>query len=139
MKYIKLFEDLNESEYEKIERDEYYDDSGTLKFTPVNFTNLEINKLESLGLTLDHYLKLIPVPVQEPGDVGYKSIGIFKFFNKMDNYRASLSFCNAIILKAEDEWYYITTDFTRNYTIVRYKCDQFDGLLACLKKEFDIS
>ena len=44
---------------------------------------------------------------------------------------------SVLVEKTDDNWYYVNFQTSSN-TDKYYKCDQFDGLLACLKKEFNI-
>lgn len=50
-----------------------------------------------------------------------------KKIKKLDKYLTDQK--NPGQLKMKDEWFYVYNYLTNK----RYKCDQFDGLLACLK------
>ena len=44
-----------------------------------------------------------------------------------------------LIYKCRDDWYYLCIVFAHGVNNVYFRCDQFDGLLNCLKKECGIS
>lgn len=60
----------------------------------------------------------------------------------LGNYR---SHSNITIKKDDDNWYYLyavnydRTKFRYEDMYLYFRCDQFDGLLECLKNEFNIS
>ena len=115
MRYIKLYEDLNDV-YKRI---------GSicgLEFDPkyfVDFTVLDISKLNRIGFE----------SIEDSG-LNYNPPWYGKICVNVDD--------NLHIMKKEDEWYYVR-DMRRMNREVWYKCDQFDGLLDCLKKEFNLS
>ena len=130
MKYIKLptewesqkrlFEDLDTYGYEEIPMGEFYAINNTTrchKFELFPFTEKDLKKLYSLKTNLSKHL-----------------------INKSCFYLVKTEInIDIMIYASNDEWYYIDKD--RCYGENRhtyYKCDQFDGLLNCLKKEFDI-
>jgi hypothetical protein len=41
---------------------------------------------------------------------------------------------NYRIGKIEDEWYFVSHRYVDSSTSTHYKCDQFDGLMICLKE-----
>jgi hypothetical protein len=43
------------------------------------------------------------------------------------------------VYKEFDSWYYVQSTFNQMQGVKYYKCDQFDGLVSCLKNEFNIS
>jgi len=114
MKYIKLFEDLT---------DKYHDVSNLryIDVSPIEFSDKEEGNLLKIGFS-----KSIPTC--------YTLIDIDNGYN-ID------------IFKVDDEWYYVgyyiryeKENGSLGLVQVRlYKCDQWDGLMDCLEKEFDIS
>ena len=104
MKYIKLFEDLNNG-YEKVSSGEIPD----YIYEFIDFDDSQIAKLNKLGF--------------ESSNVEYEK----KCF-EVDYLQ---------ILRMPDEWYYIQDDDDDDEMV--YKCDQWDGLLNCLRGEYEIS
>jgi len=110
MRYLKLFEDLNEDGYEEMNIEDFYtSDYERLNFTTTTFTEKELSKLLPMGLS-----------VADMSSFEYLyTKGIFLY-------------------KASDEWYYIekTTEYDVPTKDSFFKCDQWDSVIACLIKEF---
>jgi hypothetical protein len=116
MKYIKLFEDLT---------DKYHDVSNLrdIDISPIEFSDKEGN--------------LLKIGFSKSTPTCYTLIDI-------DNGGRGTELN---IWKVYDEWYYV--GYYRRYEkengslglvqVRLYKCDQWDGLMDCLEKEFDIS
>jgi len=151
MKYIKLFEDISQDGYKKCSRDEVYAGRSERVSDPLfkEFTKREADILKSLGFH-DGYANL----------AASKSIGkdfsdcLNKIYQAVKPSVISTSsiykYVDIHISKANDEWYYIMwknpevmiPDRDANYNIptptLYYKCDQWDGLMACLDREFGV-
>ena len=120
MKYIKLFEEANDL-YWEIPREEFEyvmpgddpdwnEDESVLNFEREDFSKKESLLLKQLGFKIIYDLCVILLPFTS----GKKSTISLRLY------------------KSSDSWYYAETDLNV------YKCDQFDGLIECLKKEFNI-
>jgi hypothetical protein len=121
MKYIKLFEDLSS--------DKYRDVSNSIdEILPIEFNDKEGNLLNKIGFN-NH---------SDDGPLCYTND------NGEWDPRNPSTFIN--IYKEEDEWYYVASyrryekenGYPAIYQDSLYKCDQWDGLIDCLKKEFNI-
>ena len=126
MKYIKLFEDLKSDAYEKIASD-----NDTYQWSNLPPGTTEINRnLTEFDLFTDRELDR------------FNKIGFIK--------RCSRTILNGKILQPSvhlnriiqimsggDEWYYIRTRQPNEVLFTWYKCDQFEGVVKCLDKEFD--
>jgi hypothetical protein len=108
-----LFEDINKS-YEELSREDYetYLDYGVAK-------NADYESL------MDRLVKN-----------GISMRGFYIYQNRWIENNNTI-----FILKMPDEWYYVEY-FTDTHDLRsgkrHYKCDQFDGLLDCLKKELGL-
>ena len=113
MRYIKLFEDLNTDGYESI--DDFWDsDIKNFKFNRITFNQKEIDKLTLMGFSI----------------ILLKKRAIFD---------SSTLHGDISIYKSDDEWYYVCfIGFSQDgyITNLYYKCDQWDGLMSLLKKEY---
>ena len=129
MKYIKLFEDINTDGYEEISWDDFYTVNATYKFTLTPFIDSEIVKLTSMGFQLNPNKNDLPNSILK--GAGYIAS---EYLHKLGvpGYNKPV---NIFVYRAFDDWYYAHT-----YKIndIFFKCDQFDSLLNCLKKEFNI-
>ena len=124
MKYIRMFEDLDEDLYSEISRSDYYEEVGTDIRDLTPFTSREIKILNSIGFRDD----------RKDTDLLTSDKSLINKFFVYKERRTFNSAINLNLTKSDDEWYYIISESTTKY----YKCDQFDGLLECLKKEFNI-
>lgn len=109
MKYLKLFEDIDL--YKEVDIDDAF-------LSHISFTQKEIDKLENFG---------------------FKTLGHGKPSKQYTLLRA-YAIGTIYLYKLEDE-YYVLRHVSTNIPVVGqkfYKCDQLDGLLDCLKKEFNI-
>ena len=115
-RHIKLFEDLSS--------DKYRDVSNSIdEILPIEFNDKEGNLLNKIGFG-------------RHSPLCYTLIDIDKGIDGELN-----------VWKVYDEWYYV--GYYRRYEkengslglmqVRLYKCDQWDGLVDCLEKEFDIS
>ena len=119
-----MFEDLDEDLYSEISRSDYYEEVGTDIRDLTPFTSREIKILNSIGFRDD----------RKDTDLLTSDKSLINKFFVYKERRTFNSAINLNLTKSDDEWYYIISESTTKY----YKCDQFDGLLECLKKEFNI-
>jgi len=125
MKYIKLFEDLNEDGYEEIS----YSSSRKGEAIPPSQGDREFEILSKMGFIKQLWLK------DSMDSIEYYYLGINLSGERRGIY----------IHKYDDEWYEVLVNTMvngarrPNAVYKSYRCDQLDGLLACLKKEFNIS
>jgi hypothetical protein len=139
MKYLKAFESYGvEDYYKEITEFEYDDDICNIGGTDgeedveymrekwVEFTDQEISKITEI--------------LSEKKDVNYIiDLPNFKFWKENGIARARLDIKPSkksktlenimYIVKLEDDWYYLYDCYPNKF----YKCDQFDGLLKCIK------
>ena len=80
----------------------------------------------------------------KPNGIDYKTLSKLGFFiyttfgdGVMHNHKNSLDINPILIIKLYDGWYQIRAGESGD-SIKYYECDQLDGLLNCLKKEFNI-
>lgn len=116
MQYLKLFE-MNSLQYEEIDQEVYVDiiSNNTLE----EFRDSETVKIKDVFDRRSSY-RLYHVDQ-----------GLFTF-----RYRQN----DIVILKMTDDWFIVRfcplgdSDYDYEY----YKCDEIEGVLNCLKKEFEI-
>ena len=131
MKYIKLFEDLNQDGYEPSTHEEMID---MCRFTDASLDMIPGNEIEFSSEADTALFKL-----------GFKSDNFRRksrnvYILRKEVNRDGIREVN--IIPAKDDWYFAQVDVGDESTggyMVYYKCDQVDGLLNCLKKECDIS
>ena len=120
MKYLKLFEDIKSDGYEEIRDREY--DSLMLNYYGNNnffipYTANEVSFLTRIGF------------IEYPNP-NYRQEGVNTQYmtkeTKAYDHRTEIK-----IYKAPDEWFYLKVCSSRFRNRV-YKCDQFDGVKACL-------
>jgi hypothetical protein len=120
MNYIKLYEDFNSDGYEEIEFHQFDEDRPSMD-DPAISTNFETTKLENMGFT----------------KVGNR-VFTKKYSFLMPGAGTKYNTCT--IRKKDDDWYYLTmTRYNPSSNTKYYKCDQFDGLINCLKNECNIT
>jgi hypothetical protein len=125
MKYLKLFEDIGL--YKEVDIDDAF-------LSHISFTQKEIDKLENFGFkTLGH-----GKPEEYTGNCELRKLLFYpsKQYTLLRAYEIGMIY----LYKLEDE-YYVLRYVSTNIPVVGqkfYKCDQLDGLLDCLKKEFNI-
>ena len=137
MKYLKSFnEDLSDSKFEIISANNYLEIERNSKF--VNFNSDEVSKIREISSIIEN----------SDTDISdfYSSHRVG--FNDPSNYYIKIKYNTGYlifgILKLDDEWYILTeyinggktTSRTGNFVsnIEQIKCDQFDGLLECLRE-----
>lgn len=121
MKYLKKFNESSESYYEEIYQDDPIINSDTND--EIEFTKNEVDDIISL---YDKKIFSINLKGWTEGSVVFDGsivheIGIKDKFNTYAIY------------KYDDEWYILLTRYVNNNNWTYYKCDQFEGLLECLK------
>jgi len=119
MKYIKLFENIDKSGYEEISSDEFYDEYIYEDFIGREYINTH--------------------DIDDEPDT-YKFIDIMAYYNDINigKYNRLRGNPSLYIHKSNDEWYYVVVSCVLDNDEKTFKCDQFDGLLNCLKKEFNL-
>jgi hypothetical protein len=138
---IKLFEEYNEATYWEITKDEYdqwCENIHTVdwyKYNIDSITEYELSKVEYFDFELqedkitlakdyrDEYLTL-----KEP--IVY-SILVYKPILNKDGESEYIQ--EIRVDKVKDEWYYLQLTISEEDDYHYYKCDQFDGLIDCLK------
>lgn len=117
MKYIKLFDSLlyDEISFDEYSRLAFFDENITSEM----FTKDEIEKIESICGKMN--LRI------EKDDSGNKLIYLQ---SKILKYQSELYDIN----KINDEYYLFQYHNSIKGINKYYKCDQFDGLISCLKK-----
>ena len=123
---IKLFEEFGMDGYEFIDAEEYgavyWSDSKQERYTPSELVKLGS---EPYNFTCDTR-------------VGHDDTGanLERILNPRikDN---PLIVYNIYITKCKDEWFYVK-QYYASWHKLYYKCDQFDGLLTCLKNECNL-
>jgi hypothetical protein len=111
MKYLKLFEQMEDKSYYVVPPDEIH--------------NFERMKLVSIS-SLERILNILSKYEKHGLEVcDYHGANYIKFPFK--NFKKE----HVIISEGVDEWYRVTIP-SRTMPI-RYKCDQIDGLISCLK------
>ena len=132
MKWIKIFEDFNEY-YSEISQTEWTD---MIRYTTYTWDKSEINKIESL---YDDSVKVI-----ETDSISHRfdeyppnSLLVLKSKKSLIGRIVPKKFSNfwesvigkVVIYKMMDDWFAVWSHGDQKY----YKCDQFDGLVKCLK------
>ena len=128
MKYIKLFE--NHEYYIKISEDDFVPISymQTIPFTEKEY-KIIYDLFKSKDTNNKLYINYIKFHTQMPKNIAEKSL-IEILYRSIDPTSKNILY---EIWKFEDEWLYIE-DYSVSKTHNRvYKCDQFDGLIACIK------
>ena len=122
MKWIKLFEEVNNEYYQEISEEEYEDGHG------VSFEQRYYDKLESF--------------LNKPEVLGYKDMtNGADVFDGVYFQRGGIgSFSPYVtIYQDDDEWFYVRINGRAWWRAdeesydTYYKCDQFDGLIKLLK------
>jgi len=125
MKYLKLFEDLKSDGYVEISYDDMYDDDNPvalLRFSHCKWNSSELDILKSIDFRENPVL-----------DNGY----VVVYMRYQIDMEDREFFVN--VYKANDEWFYcISYDWKVGRMMRYYKCDQWDGLMNCLKNEFNL-
>jgi hypothetical protein len=113
MKYLKIFEDLNTDGYEVVSHNS---DNGYQRCTPSQ-------------KVIDTICKL-----------GGKDKFKYNEWNQSLHNQGYEGKDNIYIWTYVDDWYWvkISSSTNMNPNRIYFKCDQLDGLLNCLKKEFNI-
>jgi hypothetical protein len=117
MKYLKLFE--NNEFYTEIDMDNFYD---KLLIPCEKFTTNEIFKIE----------QLLDIIGSFNTHIKNNNVLLFCGYNNRNRNRINLN-----VAKCEDEWFLVcchTDDNRKNDNYFYYKCDQWDGLMKCLKE-----
>lgn len=124
MKHIKLFESI--IGYQLVDLDEY---SNKIVEDSVKFTEKELVDIKK---TLnDNYDSLeIYYADDEVEDRQYLSVKSSKPIDGQNfrSYRSDIE-----IMKFDDEWYYLEIYNYAKKSFLYYKCDQFYGLINCIK------
>lgn len=112
LRYLKLFEDVNTDGYELISIEAFNKGLPDKVEDLVPFSSHQIDKLLGFGFldTNNNYKNILDKRFSIDGDI--------------------------IVYKTDDEWYYLSDD---RYEYNFYKCDQWEGLMNCLKKELKLS
>ena len=126
MKYLKLFEE-NVEYYKEIMYSEYLDYfSEERKSELLNFTTAERHGIYNLlDDNDDRFIKSASTYKQDPRTI------VIQFSSGY----------NILIWKLKDDWYLVHPSGFGEIQLFGgedYKCDQWDGLLMCLKNEFKI-
>jgi hypothetical protein len=130
MKHLKKFNEsknLNFTELPKYKSPDYYDSNPDLEETKIYNDKVQaFHKSESFT---DRQIKIIKelfptARVHISSGVPYMPSGI-KFIDIVDKGMSAQAY------RTDDEWYYVTSFHER--PSVTYKCDQFEGLIECLK------
>lgn len=119
MKYLKMFEDLN-NEYYKIRGVEF----DRFFYADPNMSQ-EFNENELRFLKMKGFSDQEDELVGDNGSVTYfvQRVVAGEIINLYKEY---------------DSWYYVQSTFNQMRGVKYYKCDQFDGLVKCLKNEYGI-
>ena len=140
MKYLKLFE----SESERYQSYPYLDYIGEIKEyrnkggevipgksrnNPLPFSNLEIQTITSLCSNYDVRVNNDNNHVDIYTQWGNVNIPLHVTYKRKHDTKQILHLCQ--IQQLPDEWFYIS--FTQMIDNRFYKCDQFSGLMDCLK------
>lgn len=121
MKYLKKFNESSEY-YEEIFTDDPIISND--KDVEIEFTKNEVDDIISL---YDNRIFSINLRGWKEGTVIFDGSAVqeIQINNKFYTY---------IIYKYDDEWYTLSLRFVNN-DWTHYKCDQFEGLLECLKEK----
>jgi hypothetical protein len=147
MKHLKLFESYFDNiipskpnYYERITWEEKEDLLGSKWINELIVNDKYINKLRDLGYEATHYANGEPIP--EKGKKWnkqwrhkYKSIFIKYNDNDIKFSPQSTGGSKIRVYEVPDEWFILEIDDRYNTSgyFHHYKCDQFEGLLECLK------
>jgi len=111
-----MFEDINNDGYKEVSNA----NSPLATGNDEDFTDKQMYKLKSLGFDNTTF-----------GSRLYKN----KVFKREFYYTIH-------ILRSNDDWYYVTSLPNKkreiNIAVTNFKCDQWDGLMSCLKNEYGI-
>lgn len=113
MKYLKIVENIESDHFVRIRANQFYTPEGRIRFDKYDFLPYEANALTNKGFNLSKSTLC---------------------FSKHSIISSRFDFIG--IYKSDDGWYYVESGKMNLDNF--YKCDQWDGLLNCLKKEFDI-
>ena len=111
MRYLKMFEDVGYKEIDSIHG---------VDFDPKYFVDFSQRDIPVLN------------------KIGFENISLKEDYNS--NWYDKIyvdSEENIMVMKKEDEWYYVRD--INKHRDTWYKCDQLDGLMSCLKNEYNIS
>ena len=112
---IKQFEELKHDHYELYGYDEISDFNITsVDFTP--FSEKELHKLSEINFTV-------------------RSKDDSSWLGKSVSYRGDTGSLIIMIFNKGDEWYYVRVRDGRTSRVRCYKCDQWDGLIGCLRNQ----
>jgi hypothetical protein len=146
MKYLKLFEDNIESYYIEM-NDHDFDDKISYNNgdNMVDFTELEYEKIKNVidSLFSKYNIKRKYYELENDAYRGIESNNIYINFDGYDLKRRFF-LCNIYIYCLRDEWYYIQLDLDvdggnddnefNDGVSLYYQCDQWPGLMGCLKE-----
>lgn len=116
MRYLKSFNESDEYEYYATYMDEYFNSED------VDFTQREI---EMIRIFIKP--KLINFSFNKNKEEQYISINEFESGNIINN-----EYPGIVIIKSNDEWFYVRHRINNVRINSYYKCDQVEGLLTCL-------
>jgi len=129
MKYIKLFEDLNQDGYELISEDVFRSSKPYKVSEYIRFTDSEVNTLIPYGFSdkYEGYIKSHQDTVTSFGHIetNYKS----KVMRVSDDSRT------IYLYKGDDEWFFVLVTFEDEDFEKYYKCDQMYGLINFIENE----
>jgi hypothetical protein len=129
MKYLKLFEDNNES-FIEIEPEDFNDATYFYSDNIISFDINEFNKVKKY-LT-EHFNNRLECNIRLQNDSSKLYTDIIIGDANFKSYSS--------IYAIKDEWYYMEFNkitYINNHasnSTLHYKCDQFDGLMDCLKE-----
>ena len=133
MRYLKMFEDVNM--YQEITQSEFFDFYyGTDKYRFSGFDKNEVIFFNKRDFVYDN--DEVPDEEDDYGYHGSKDNPIA--FYMLKSFQTLTGNTRLIVYKDNDSWYYV--EFYNNRCPSRgfFKCDQWDGLISCLKNEFNI-
>ena len=119
MRYLKLFEDMESDGYEKVSSD-ILDMERNRQYEFRDFTQRELDTIKTLVSRNGYVLKI---------------------FNKISNWTVRVDTKDSTdyilqITKLYDDWYVLHNGYSHNQSY--FKCDQWYGMINCLKNEFGI-
>lgn len=121
MKYLKKFNESSESYYEEIYQDDPIINSDTND--EIEFTKNEVDDITSL-----YDNKTFSITPR-----GWTERTVIFDGSIVHEIRIMDKFNTYVIYKYDDEWYTLSTRYEFDNSWKYYKCDQFEGLLECLK------
>jgi len=132
MKYLKRFNESVSDFYEELSKLEFEDYQNIYKvdgYHYLEFTDLEVEKIQSevMDLHIDrtkYYSLLLRDEMSEWKMLSTSQSVIGKNYLKFN------------IMKGSDEWF-LVQQFGKSHRF--YKCDQLDGLIKCLKDNYETS